>query len=347
MKNSLIAALVLSGSICLPLLIPVAYAQDEEIEIEEVLVTARYREESIQDIGASIKAISTRELDERGVNTISALAALTPSLSNQERGPNRNEISIRGIGRSLFQQDLTISSPNIGVYFDDVPVNVVVGSQMDIRNLDLARVEVVRGPQGTLYGEGAEGGAVITMLDALKLDGCHVLGHHTGAQTATEVALVDRRIKSLIMNTPFILSEDESDEMRNQVLPLEQQIEPRADGGHMVDIWQWRAQFAEGFVPDVMHTHIIEQLRRYRRGWYGHNACFNYDHGKKIKNIQQPTLILTNTGDFLLEYAKRVLDIRPDFKFVEMKGGTLDIIDEQPEAWADAVANFVLKEQQA
>ena len=139
---------------------PVLSADEGAQVTEEIVVTARFREESVQDIGASIASMTSEDFERKGINSISELSSLVPSLNIQERGPNRNEISIRGIGRSLFQQDLTPAPPNIGVYFDDVPVNVVVGSQLDIRSLDLHRVEVVRGPQGTLYGEGAQGGAI-------------------------------------------------------------------------------------------------------------------------------------------------------------------------------------------
>lgn len=132
----------------------------QQSALEEIVVTARFRDENVNDLGVSIKAMTGDQLGARGIDSVSDLSRLTASLSIQERGPNRNEISIRGVGRSLYQQDLTAAPPNIGIYFDDVPVNVIVGSQIDIRSLDLDRVEVVRGPQGTLYGEGAQGGAI-------------------------------------------------------------------------------------------------------------------------------------------------------------------------------------------
>lgn len=128
--------------------------------LEEIVVTARFRDESVQDIGASIAAYGGDQIDALGIESVSDLAALTPSLNLSDRGPNRNEISIRGIGRSLFQQDVSLSPANIGLYFDDVPVNMPTGAQLDIRSFDLARVEVLRGPQGTLFGEGAQGGAI-------------------------------------------------------------------------------------------------------------------------------------------------------------------------------------------
>jgi len=158
--TSALSALVIAGS-------PVS-AQDagqdtdesSTLYMEEVVVTARFREEGVQDVGGSITALTGRALQEQGINSVRDLAAFTPSLNLQDRGPGRNEISIRGVGRSVFQQDIIASAANIGVYFDDVPVNVLQGAQIDIRSFDLGRVEVLRGPQGTLFGEGAQGGAI-------------------------------------------------------------------------------------------------------------------------------------------------------------------------------------------
>ena len=128
--------------------------------VEEIVVTARFREESAQDVGASISAYGEQAIRDLGVENMSDLAFVTPGLNLQDRGPNRNEISVRGVGRLVFPQDLLPVSNAIGTYFDDVPLNINIGTQIDMRFFDLERVEVLRGPQGTLFGEGAEGGAV-------------------------------------------------------------------------------------------------------------------------------------------------------------------------------------------
>ncbi len=184
--------------------------------------------------------------------------------------------------------------------------------------------------------------AVIALMDHLHLDGFHILGHHTGAQTATEVAILEPlRIRSLILNTPFLLSRQESDEMREQIVPFEEQITPKTDGKHLLESWNYRSKFCPGFLPEVMHRHVVQQLVHIDKGWYGHNACFNYKHAEKLKRVSQPTMLLTNTGDFLLEYARRAMEVRPDFHYVELEGGTLDFIDERPEQWSDAVSAFL------
>jgi len=129
-------------------------------ELQEVVVTARFRQESAQNVGESIQAYDNQRLQDLGINSLESLAALTPGLDIQDRGPNRNEISIQGVGRSVFQQDRTLSMPTVGLYLDDIPIDIPVGAQLDVPSFDLERVEVLRGPQGVLFGAGAEAGAV-------------------------------------------------------------------------------------------------------------------------------------------------------------------------------------------
>ena len=139
---------------------PVESSEDEAGVLEEVVVTARYREGSVQDLGLSIRAFGADELNRLGIVDVGSLARFTPSLNIQERGPNRNEMNIRGISNFLVTQDLAPSARPVGIYLDESPVNTLGGSQFDLRLFDMERVEVLRGPQGTLYGEGSSAGAV-------------------------------------------------------------------------------------------------------------------------------------------------------------------------------------------
>ncbi len=133
---------------------------EEPVVLEEVTVTARFRDENLQDVPASIRAFSGDDLDRLGVSSLGDLTRFTPSLNVQERGPNRNELNIRGITNFLTTQDLLPSARPVGVYLDEAPINTLGGAQVEVRNFDLQRVEVLRGPQGTLYGEGSSAGAL-------------------------------------------------------------------------------------------------------------------------------------------------------------------------------------------
>lgn len=124
--------------------------------LEEVVVTAQRREQSVQDIPIAISAFSGDRLAELGVTVARDIAAYTPSL--QWKGAFKfaaPTIFLRGIGDNTFQAN-NVSA--VGFYFDDVYVSS--GTGLNQLTLDLDRVEVLKGPQGTLYGRNTTGGAV-------------------------------------------------------------------------------------------------------------------------------------------------------------------------------------------
>lgn len=158
--------------------------QPPSLQLHEVVVTARFRQESTQNVGESIQAFDNQQIADLGIHSLEGLAALTPGLDIQDRGPNRNEISIDGVGRSVFQQDRTLSMANVGLYLDDVPIDIPVGAQLDVSSFDLQRIEVLRGPQGVLFGAGAEAGAVRYISESPSLS--RLEGTAEAALTATE-----------------------------------------------------------------------------------------------------------------------------------------------------------------
>jgi iron complex outermembrane recepter protein len=133
--------------------------------LEEVLVTARRREENIQQTPISISAYSGAALEARGIDRSDELAQIVPNLVYQENpgaggSASNAAILIRGIGQADF---IPTVDPGVGLYVDGVYVASTVGSLMELNDID--RVEVERGPQGTLFGRNTIGGAVnITTL---------------------------------------------------------------------------------------------------------------------------------------------------------------------------------------
>lgn len=125
--------------------------------MEEIIVTARRRAESLQDVPVSITALTAEALEMRGSPDITSLTKLTPNLTMQPaRGSNSTLIAfIRGVGQ---QDPLWGFEPGVGLYVDDVYLARPQGAVLDI--FDIERVEVLRGPQGTLYGRNTIGGAV-------------------------------------------------------------------------------------------------------------------------------------------------------------------------------------------
>ena len=125
--------------------------------LEEVTVTARRREESLQDVPISLSAFSAEKIESAGAIDITWLQQSTPNLTLQvARGSNSTLIAfIRGIGQ---QDPLWGFEPGVGLYVDDVYVSRPQGAVLDI--FDIERIEVLRGPQGTLYGRNTIGGAI-------------------------------------------------------------------------------------------------------------------------------------------------------------------------------------------
>jgi iron complex outermembrane receptor protein len=126
-------------------------------EIDKIVVTARRRAELIQDVPGAVSAISAAELEKQALPDITALTNIVPSTTlKSSRGTNTTLTAfIRGIGQ---QDPLAGYEPGVGIYLDDIYMARPQGALTDI--YDLERIEVLRGPQGTLYGKNTIGGAV-------------------------------------------------------------------------------------------------------------------------------------------------------------------------------------------
>lgn len=184
--------------------------------------------------------------------------------------------------------------------------------------------------------------AAAAVLDHLGLDAAAVLGHHTGAATAAELAVAEpARIRRVILNGPPLFTPDERTEYLAAIAAAPRPA-LQADGSHLKAVWDRRLRFTPGWtsVP-AMHRGVVMMLAAEPRERDGYTAAFAHDIGVPLKVITQPALILTNTGDDLYAASCRARDLRPDFAFFALTGGTHDIVDEQPGEWAAAVSRFV------
>jgi iron complex outermembrane receptor protein len=140
------------------------WAQDAATttSLEEIVVTATRREERLSDVPISVAAYSTERMDVQGVRSIDDIARLTPGISfsrTDNRNAGASSIAIRGISS-------TVAASTTGIYLDDTPIQTrIIGAGASNFNaypavFDLERVEVLRGPQGTLFGSGSEGGTL-------------------------------------------------------------------------------------------------------------------------------------------------------------------------------------------
>lgn len=125
----------------------------EVIGLEEVLVTATRRQASVQEIPISVTALSAKTLAANGHDDFMDFAKTVPSLDYAQLGAGLSRASIRGIS-SIVGEAL------VGYYIDDAPITADQWGQPDTKVFDVDRVEVLRGPQGTLFGEGSIGGTI-------------------------------------------------------------------------------------------------------------------------------------------------------------------------------------------
>ena len=132
--------------------------QQEATGLEEIVVTARFKEEKLQETPIAITAVTGEELQSRGFQNAFEIAYTVPNASlrpAQAAFGASMSAYIRGIGQYDFLPEF---EPGVAIYFDDVLHPVIFASSVDL--MDLERVEVLRGPQGTLFGRGSIGGAI-------------------------------------------------------------------------------------------------------------------------------------------------------------------------------------------
>ena len=129
-------------------------AAAEAGRLEEVLVTAQKRVQNLNEVPLSITALSGDALQRSGIDTMQSLSYSVPSLVVEETGGGFQSYFLRGIANANSSTSL------VGVYLDEADVTTNSNSQLGMRAIDLERVEVLKGPQGTLYGAGSAGGTI-------------------------------------------------------------------------------------------------------------------------------------------------------------------------------------------
>lgn len=152
-----------------------------EHELETIIVTAQRRSQSLQDVPVAVTAIGEAQLRARGIRDFDAYLRTIPGVSLAELGNQSNEVKLRGVGTGTAQL-----SPTTAVYLGEVPVIHTgrgLNSSYNFRLVDIARVEVLRGPQGQLYGSNSLGGAIKNIPKSPDLDAFSISGAAGGSQT--------------------------------------------------------------------------------------------------------------------------------------------------------------------
>ena len=132
------------------------------VGLEEIVVTAQRRSENLQDVPITIQATTGQELQQLNVSTMNELLKYTPNVSYSGNGPGTGNIFMRGLssgGSGNQSQSTTAPFPNVALYLDDQSMQFPARNN-DVYFVDMERVEILEGPQGTLFGGGAQAGAV-------------------------------------------------------------------------------------------------------------------------------------------------------------------------------------------
>ena len=180
-------------------------ADEQQSVLAEIVVTATKRETDLHLTAAAISVVSADDIQQRGLVGMEDYLAGLPGVSYQDRGASANSITIRGIG---LGSQLDSNSP-VGSYFGEVPVtglgSPLNGNQAgnaDIKMVDIERVEVSRGPQGTLWGSGAMGGLVRVIPkapDLTKVEGTFIVDDSVTARYGG-----NNHMEQAVINAPLI-----------------------------------------------------------------------------------------------------------------------------------------------
>ena len=132
------------------------YVQSQEQTIEDVIVTAEKRDESLQTVSQAVTALTDSELEAKNITSFVDLTAIVPGVTVAKNEGYKTVISIRGVGNETNQN--AIAAPSVAYHLDGIFIASPFSLQSDF--VDVERIEVARGPQGTLFGQNATGGAI-------------------------------------------------------------------------------------------------------------------------------------------------------------------------------------------
>jgi len=166
MKKSNLLGCVAVSSLSLAMISAPAIAQ-----VDEIIVTATKRAESAQDIAVAVTALGEETLEQTDIDVFTDYLLQLPNVNAASAGPGQSTIFIRGISASAANTTTGVAAglaPNVALYLDEQPVTQV-GRNLDVYAVDLNRVEVLPGPQGTLFGASAQAGVVRLITNKPKL----------------------------------------------------------------------------------------------------------------------------------------------------------------------------------
>ena len=144
----------------------VIYAQETSAVIEDIIVTAEKRTESLQDLSQAVTVLNSDDLDKKQISTFVDISAIAPGVNVAKNEGFKTVITIRGVGYETNQN--AIATPSVSYHLDGIYIASPYSLQTEF--MDLERIEVLRGPQGTLFGQNSTGGAINVITAAPSLE---------------------------------------------------------------------------------------------------------------------------------------------------------------------------------
>jgi pimeloyl-ACP methyl ester carboxylesterase len=181
------------------------------------------------------------------------------------------------------------------------------------------------------------------LLDGLGVASTAVVGHHTGAVIAMELAVSrPNQVEQLVLSAcPFVDSADRDRRQRTGGHRVDH-VEPKPDGTHIAELWQIRQKFYPKDRPDLLTRFVADALRAGEKIREGHGACSRYRMEEKIGRVRCPTLVTWGTQDpFAAPQGEVVARHIPGSRVSPIEGGSVAVVDEMPDAFARVVLDFL------
>lgn len=187
------------------------------------------------------------------------------------------------------------------------------------------------------YARGA-----LVLLDGLGIRGTAVVGHHTGAVIAMELAAAaPERVERLVLSASPFVDAAERERRRTRGHRVDQ-VEPKPDGSHLAELWQGRQRFYPQDRPDLLERFVRDALKAGPKVVEGHGACSRYRMEERIGRVRCPTLVTVGTADpFSFPKAELVARHIAGSRLAPIAGGSVAVVDEMPEAFARLVLEFL------
>jgi pimeloyl-ACP methyl ester carboxylesterase len=186
------------------------------------------------------------------------------------------------------------------------------------------------------------GDAAVELLDSLGIERAHVVGHHTGAVIAIEIASSHpERVNKLVLSAaPYV---DEA--RRNEILtrPPVDKVDLKQNGSHLTEMWQIRMAFYPKNRPDLLTRFVTDALKAKENIELGHRAVAYYGVPEKLPLIRAPTLVMCGTDDpYGFPDLRKIASRIKGSKVVEVPGGMVPMVDQMPEMFSTIVVEFLI-----